>query len=176
LRITPLDLRNHKFGRRMAGYAPEEVDEFLRLVSEDYEAALRQLEAQREQIAGLESRVEALAGNEQVLRDTLTTAQKLSEDLKRTAIKEAEVMVSEAEIRGEKVLEAAHRRAGKLGQDIREMKQLKRRLASAVRAAIQTHLNLLDGLEEDPAEEQLEGRVAYLTRAPRDAANSASET
>jgi cell division initiation protein len=165
MRITPLDLRNHRFRRRMAGYAPEEVDEFLRLVSEDYEAALRQLEAQREQIAKLEARVEELALNEQVLQDTLTTAQKLSEDLKRTAIKEAEVIVSEAEIKGEKVLEAAHRRAGKLSQDIREMKLLKRRLAGAVRGAIETHLSLLEGLAEDPAEES-DGILARLAHAP----------
>jgi len=169
MRITPLDLRKHGFSRRMAGYAPEEVDTFLRLVSEDYEAALRQLEGQRAQIAKLETRVEDLATNEQILQDTLTMAQKLSEDLKRTAIREAEVLVGEAEIQGEKVLETAHRRAAKLAQDIREMKQLKQRLAAAVRAAVQTHLNLLDGLEQDPAEEaELEGRVAHLTRMPRE--------
>ena len=170
MRITPLDLRKHSFSRRLAGYSPEEVDEFLRLVSEDYEAALRQLEAQREQVVRLEARVKDLSTNEQVLQDTLTTAQKLSEDLKRTAIKEAEVLVSEAELKGEKVLEAAHRRAAKLAQDIREMKLLKQRLAAAVRAAIQTHLNLLEGLAVDPVEEaQAERRVAHLTRTPQDA-------
>lgn len=167
MRITPLDLRNHRFRRRMAGYAPEEVDEFLRLVAEDYEAALRQIEAQRGQIVKLEARVDQLASTEQVLQDTLTTAQKLSEDLKRTAMKEAETMVSEAEIKGEKVLEAAHRRAGKLAHDIREMKLLKRRLAGTVRAVIQTHLDLLDGLAQDPAEES-DAKVAYLAGAPRD--------
>ena len=35
----------------------------------------------------------------------------LSEELKRTAIKEAEVLLGEAEIRAEKILDAAHRRS-----------------------------------------------------------------
>lgn len=170
MRITPLDLRNHSFGRRIAGYAPEEVDEFLRLVSEDYEAALRQLEAQREQVVRLEARVKELSTNEKVLQDTLTTAQKLSEDLKRTAIKEAEVIVSEAEIRGEKVLEAAHRRAAKLGEDIREMKQLKGQLSASVRASIETHLGLLESLAADaPNDPHMDGKVAYLTQARTEA-------
>jgi cell division initiation protein len=170
MRITPLDLKNHRFPRRAAGYAREEVDEFLRLVAEDYEAALRKAEAQREQVTRLERRVEELAANEQVLQDTLTTAQKLSEDLKRTAIKEAEVIVGEAEVRGEKILDAAHRRAAKLAEDIREMKQLKTRLSATVRAAIETHLRLLDGMAADPPDDPLlEGKVAYLTRSPREA-------
>ena len=170
MRITPLDLRNHRFRRRMAGYAPEEVHEFLRLVAEDYEAALRQIESQREQVIRLEQRLEELTGSEKLLQDTLTTAQRLAEDLKQTAMKEAEVIVSGAEVKGEKVLEAAHRRAAKLAEDIREMKQLRTRLSASVRAAIETHLGLLDGLAADPAEDPLvDGKVAYLTRGPKEA-------
>lgn len=172
MRITPLDLRNHRFPRRVAGYVPDEVDQFLSMVAEDYERALRQIEAQREQIVRLEARTQDLESTEQILQDTLTTAQKLAEDLKRTAMKEAEVMVSEAEIKGEKILDAAHRRAAKLADDIREMKQLRTRLAAAVRAAIETHLGLLEGLStEAPDDPLLEGKIAYLTQpsaAPRE--------
>jgi cell division initiation protein len=168
MRITPLDLRNHRFPRRVAGYAQEEVDDFLRLVAEDYEAALREAEAQREQVTRLEQRVEELGINEKILQETLITAQKLSEDLKQTSIKEAEVIVGEAEVKGEKILDAAHRRAAKLAEDIREMKQLKTRLSTAVRAAIDTHLGLLEGLAANPPDDPLlEGKVAYLTRTPR---------
>jgi len=170
MRITPLDLKNHRFPRRVAGYAQEEVDEFLRLAAEDYEAALREAEAQREQVGRLKQRVAELVANEKVLQETLTTAQRLSEDLKRTAMKEAEIIVSEAEIRGEKILDAAHTRAAKLAEDIREMKQLKTRLSAAVRAVIDTHLGLLDGLAANPPDDALlEGKVAYLTRTPREA-------
>jgi cell division initiation protein len=168
MRITPLDLRNHRFPRRVAGYAQEEVDDFLRLVAEDYEAALREAEAQREQVTRLERRVKELGINEKILQETLITAQKLSEDLKQTSMKEAEIIVSEAEVKGEKILDAAHRRAAKLAEDIREMKQLKTRLSTAVRAAIDTHLGLLEGLAANPPDDPLlEGKVAYLTRSPR---------
>jgi len=168
MRITPMDLQNHRFPRRVAGYGQEEVDDFLRLVAEDYEAALRAAEAQREKVTHLEQRVEDLAANEQILQETIITAQRLSEDLKRTAIREAEIIVSEAEVQGEKILDAAHRRAAKLAEDIREMKQLKTRLSVAVRAAIDTHLGLLEGLAANPPDDPLlEGKVAYLTRSPR---------
>jgi cell division initiation protein len=170
MRITPLDLRNHAFPRRMAGYAREEVDDFLRMVAEDYESALREVEKQREQRVRLEAQLEQLTANEQVLQDTMTTAQKLSEDLKRTAIKEAEVIVGEAEIKGEKVLDAAHRRAATLAEDIRSMKQLKGQLSASVRASIETHLGLLESLAADaPEDPYLEGKVSYLTKVRTEA-------
>ena len=71
----------------------------------------------------------------------------------------------EAEIKAEKILGAAHRRAAKLTEDIREMKLLKTRLAAAVRASIETHLGLLEGLEAEPRSElEAEPRLAHLGR------------
>ena len=168
MRITPLDLRNHRFPRRVAGYDRDEVDQFLQMVAEDYEALIRRTESQREKTIRLEQQVTELSANSEILQETLTTAQKLSEELKTTAVREAEVVVGEAEIKGERILDAAHRRAAKLADDIREMKHLKSRLSAAVRAAIETHLGLLEGLSVDPpSDPALESKVAYLTRAPK---------
>ncbi len=48
MRITPLDIRNHSFQRRLRGYDREEVDAFMRMVSEDYESVLRESQTLRE--------------------------------------------------------------------------------------------------------------------------------
>jgi cell division initiation protein len=167
MRITPLDIRNHDFHKRFKGYDGPEVDDFLRMIAEDYEGVLRELASLRDDKVQLEVRVAELSGREAILQETLTTAQQMSEDLKRTALKESEVMLGEAEIKAEKILDAAHRRAARLAEDIREMKSLRSRLSAAVRAAIETHLGLLEGLAENGSEDPLvEGKVAYLTRAP----------
>jgi len=163
VRITPLDIRNHAFSRTLAGYARDEVDAFLNMVSDDYEALVREAQALREHVIRLEVQVERLSSNEAILQATLTTAHQLSEDLKRTAVKEAETVIGEAEVKAEKVLDAAHRRATRLAGDLREMKQLRTRLAASVRATIDTHLGLLDALAKDPPEEpSLGGSVAFL--------------
>jgi len=167
VRITPLDVRNHVFPRRWSGgYDREEVDTFLRMVSEDYETALRELRDVREQVGHLEQRVQELSANEKLLQETLTTAQHLSEDLKQTAMKEAEMMISEAEIQGEKVLDAAHRRASRLAEDLREMRLLRGRVAAALRATLEHHLRLVEHLAEDPDldDPALEGRIQALAR------------
>jgi cell division initiation protein len=170
MRLTPLDIQKHSFPSRLRGYDPAEVDGFLELLAQDYEALVHEVEFLRETVRTLERRVGELSANEEMLRQTLVKAQEISEDLKRTALKESEIMIGEAEVKAEKVLDAAHRRAAKLAEDIREMKGLRSRLAGAVRAQIDTHLALLEGLASSP-EDPLEEKIAYLT-PPRRASGS----
>lgn len=166
MRLTPLDIQNQHFQRRLGGYDRGEVEGFLRVVAEDSESLLRENQALSTRVKHLEARVEELQSTEKLLRDAIVTAQAMSDDLRQTALKESEVVLGEAEIRAEKILDAAHRRAAELAEDIREMKLLRTRLASAVRTTVETHLALLEGLAEDPLGEEpvLESRVAGLSR------------
>jgi cell division initiation protein len=148
VRLTPLDIRSQRFASRLRGIDAGEVENFLHLVSEDYAALSRERDQLADKLRELEARVAELQGNEQLLRDTLVTAQSLAADLKQTAIRESEVRVSEAEVKAEKVLDAAHRRASKLGEDIRELRAMRSRLAHALRQTVETHLSLIDAIQE----------------------------
>ena len=168
MRLTPLDIRNHSFSTRVRGLDGAEVEAFVRLVAEDYEDLIRENEVLHDKVQRLEAQVEGLASNEKLLQDTIVTAQHLSEDLKKTAVKESEVLVSEAEVKAEKILAASHRRAAKLAQDIREMKLLRARLATTIRASIDTYLNLLNSLSQEDSEDAVgDEKVSYLTPPSR---------
>ncbi len=167
MRMTPLDVHNHRFPTRWKGYDPADVDGFLELLAQDYEAMVHEVEQLREVVRRQEQRLTELQANEGVLRETLLTAQSMADDLRQTATKEAEILIGEAEVRAEKVLDAAHRRAAKLAEDIREMKALRSRVAGAVRQTIETHLALLEGLGAPDEEETCEEKVAYLTPPQR---------
>ena len=148
MRLTPLDIRSQRFASRLLGIDAGEVENFLHLVSEDYTALSREREQLAEKVRDLEAKVVDLSSNEKLMRDTLVTAQQLSADLRDTAIRESEVRVSEAEVMAEKVLDAAHRRAAKLSEDIRELRALRGRLAQALRQTVETHLSLIDTIQE----------------------------
>ena len=168
MRMTPLDVQSHQFATRFRGYDPDEVTAFLRIVSEDYESLVRATESQADRILRLETRIEELSAQEHLLKETLLTAQSMTEELSRVAEREAEVRLAEVEVRAEKILDASHRRAARLAQDIREMGALKIRLAESLRSAAETHMALLDTLEADPEQENPlvqgleEGTVAFL--------------
>lgn len=163
MKLTPLDIQKHTFGRRMRGADPIEVAGFLQLVSEDYEALVRERDRLEERVQQLEARNRDLSSNEKVLHNTLVTAQTLSEDLKKTARREAEIRVTEAELQAEKILDASHRRAARIAEDIREMKALRGRLSAALRQTLETHLALVETIAAvEATDEEAEGNVAYL--------------
>ncbi|MEZ4293076.1 MAG: DivIVA domain-containing protein, partial [Myxococcota bacterium] len=138
MRMTPLDVQSHHFARRLRGYDPDEVDAFLRIVSEDYEGLVRETESQADRIRRLERRIDELSAQEDLLKETLVSAQAMTEQLRTTAERECELRLAEVEIRAEKILDASHRRAARLAQDIREMRALRSRLAEALRSAAET--------------------------------------
>lgn len=172
MRMTPLDVQSHQFARRLRGFDPDEVHSFLRIVSEDYEGLVHETDSQNDRIRRLETRLEQLSAQEDLLKETLISAQAMTEELRSAAEREAELRLAEVEVRAEKILDASHRRAASLAQDIREMRALRSRLAESFRSAAETHLSLLETLEADPEQDPLlqglvEGTVAYLQRDPR---------
>jgi cell division initiation protein len=152
--MTALDIQNHHFPRRLRGYDVDEVEQFRAAVAEDFESLAREAEALRRRVGELEARIGKMDAEEQALRDALVTAQGISDELRRTSEREAQMRVGEAEVRAEKILGAAHRQAARLSQDIRELRTLRMRMASSVRATIETHLALLDGFSGEPDEEE----------------------
>jgi cell division initiation protein len=172
MRMTPLDVQSHKFAHRLRGFDPEEVEAFLRIVSEDYESLVLENDSQADRIRRLEARLEELSAQEALLKETLLSAQAMTEELRASAERDAALRLAEVEVRAEKILDASHRRAARLAQDIREMRTLRTRLAESFRSAAETHLSLLETLETDPEQDPLiqglvEGTVAYLNRDNR---------
>jgi len=175
MRMTPLDVQSHQFTRRLRGVDPDEVEAFLRMVSEDYESLVLENNSQADRIRRLEREVDELSAQEALLKETLTSAQAMTEEIKKSAERQAEMRLAEVEIRAEKILDASHRRAARLAQDIRDMRALRSRLGQALRSAAETHLSILETLEADPepqslAEPGVEGAVAYLSnQSPNEA-------
>lgn len=172
MRMTPLDVQSHQFAHRLRGYDPDEVDAFLRIVSEDYEGLVLETASQSARIRRLEIRIDELSAQEDLLKETLMSAQAMTQELRGSAEREAELRLAEVEVRAEKILDASHRRAARLAQDIREMRALRVRLAESFRSAAETHLSLLETLETDPEKDPLvdgliDGTVAYLNREGR---------
>ncbi len=165
MRLTPLDIQNHHFPRRFKGFDPAEVDGFLRMVTEDYKSLIEENEALKSKIREVEQRVAEMAGNEKTLQAAFVTAQSMTEDLRHSALKESELVIAQAEVKAEKILDASHRRAAELAEEIREMKMVKIRLATAIRNTIETHLTLLESLAEEPdIAREVEDKIAYLTK------------
>jgi cell division initiation protein len=85
-----------------------------------------------------------MRSRELTLKETLLTTQRVTDDLKANARKEAEIIVAEAELRGEKIVQAADDRRIQLISEIQELKRQKISFETSLRAVVESHLRLLD--------------------------------
>jgi len=153
MRITPHDIRQQQFSSKMfKGYDPQEVDAFLDDVAEDYEAVLKEAALLKEQITAQEERARGVTERERSLQDTLVTTQRLAEEMKSGAKREAELIVREAELTGEKSVEAARAEEGKIRADILAIKRTRRQLVEELTSTLERYQRLLGReLEGDDA-------------------------
>lgn len=168
MRITPLELRSHPFEKRWGRLDPEEVGAFLDMVAEDFESLTRENHALTDRTYQLEKQVTDLKNQEKLLQETLISAQAMSQDLRQTAVKECEALLSQAELRAEKIVDAGHRRSARLSEEIRQLRELRTHLAASLRACLDTHAQLIERTEIDPEPESEPAdspRVSYHARS-----------
>jgi cell division initiation protein len=93
------------------------------------------------------------------LQETLMTAHQVTEELKVNARKEAEIVVAEAHLEGERVIRDANERRIQLINEVQEIKRQRISFEGGLRALIENHLKLMDldslQLEEDDYQARL---------------------
>ena len=162
MNITPLDITQKQFRKRLRGYEPEEVEAFLSLVAVEFEALVKEVVALREENQRQEEALAEHKGRERALQETLVTAQKASEEIRDAARKEAEITISDAELQAEKIVQGAHARFLRIVDDINELKRQRVQFEAGVRTLVESHLRLVEAFHEPGPDEA----VQYMP-APR---------
>jgi cell division initiation protein len=151
VRITPMDIREQQFTVKMfRGFDVQEVDTFLEDLAEDYETLLKENQLLKEQLQAMEERARGLEDRERALQETLVTTQRVTEEMKESARREAALLVREAELRGEKTVQAAQTSEAAIQAQVTALKRMRRQLAEGLRTTIEMYQRLLDQeLRED---------------------------
>ena len=144
MRISALDIRQQQFSTRMfRGLDPQEVEAFLEDVAEDYESVVKENALLKEQLAALEERSRNITEHERTLQDTLVTTHRLTEEMKQAAKREAEMIVRDAELRGEKAAEAVRGEEARLRQELASLRRLRQQLVEDLRGTLARYDRLL---------------------------------
>jgi cell division initiation protein len=155
VRITPMDIRQQQFTVKMfRGFDTQEVDTFLEDLAGDYEALLKENSLLKEQLQALEERTRGLEEREKVLQETLVTTQRLVEEMKDQARREASVIIREAEVQADRIINASRSAEGSLQSEIIALKRTRRQLAEGLRSTVEMYQRLLDqDLKADAADD-----------------------
>ena len=150
MNITPLDVQQQEFKSRFRGYDPEEVGAFLRTVSEAMEDLVKENAALKEQFEATQGQLQGLRQKESALNDVLVSTQRISENLKQAAQREAELILKEAELKAEDVLKKTQEEYGVLQRDILALQRQRIMALEKFRAVLQGFQKMIEFEELDP--------------------------
>ncbi|HLE69799.1 MAG TPA: DivIVA domain-containing protein, partial [Vicinamibacteria bacterium] len=138
-----------------------EVRMFLNAVSEEMEHLRSDNEKMSEEVRRLTALLSEHHQREEILKNTLVAAQRTSEELKENAKKQSQMLLKEAELAADRLVEAAQSRAHEIEKDILELKMQKRQVLNSILAAIANLRNLIQLMSETEAERE---KLSFLKR------------
>ncbi len=148
LLLTPLDIHNKEFKRSFRGYNEEAVDEFLDKVIKDYEQLYRENIEVKENLERLNSKLEHFQQMESTLHNTLIIAQETAEEVKLNAKKTTELMLKEAEIQAQRLVDEAANKVRRMAYEYEGLQKQDQVYRLRVRNLVQAQLDLLGEVTE----------------------------
>ena len=160
MKISPMDIQRQTFGRKVRGLDPDEVRAYLNIVAEEVAALQRERDSLDQQVQNMQGLLDEHRQREAILKNTLLTAQRVSEEIREVARKQSDNVVKEAEMQADRLLELAQTRAHEVERGILELRGQRTSLRTDIRSLVTRLTHLLDLQEEA----ELEDNLRFLKR------------
>ncbi len=167
--ITPLEIQKMRFSQKMRGYDPTEVEGFLSLLAEELAGRIAQAEKLERENRYYRQRLEETEHREHQLQQTLLRAQKVSDDITANAQREAELLVKEAEMTADRIVQQAIEQSTRFEAKITELRMARRELQLKFKNTLDLFERILEAEMED---ERNTATVLTLPRKRREAAGA----
>ncbi len=155
MKISPMDVQRQTFAKRLRGFDPDEVRSYLTLLSEELADSQREHAALQQEVQSLRELLDEHRQREQMLKNTLLTAQRLSEEIRETSRKQAEATVKEAELQADRLIELAQSRARSVEKETLDLRSMRQGLREDIRSLMTRLVHVLDLQEEAEVEDNL---------------------
>jgi cell division initiation protein len=165
MKLTPLDIQQQQFKVRFRGFDVREVDRFLEQTADAFTAILETTKRQEEEIRRLKLEKQGYKEREETFKRAMLNSQKVLEQMKDNARKSSEIIIADAEVKAEKILNRAHSRLSQLHEDITELKRQRVQIEVQIRSIIDAHTKLLEvGMEGMDALDAEDTKIKVLNK------------
>jgi cell division initiation protein len=121
-----------------------EVDNFLELLAGEFEELQKEINQLKEEDRRKLARINELEAVEKDLRETLVSVQRITDEMKNNARKEAELIIEDGKIEGRKIFQNAQAEALKIEGEINHLQRQKAQFRAALLATIEMHHRILE--------------------------------
>lgn len=160
--LTPNDIANKKFEKGMGGYKVHDVEAFMSQVSDTVIDLLKEKADLEQKLELLADKLQEYRQDEDSLRTALLGAQKLGDGVIRESKTKAEIMMRDATIKAERMIDNAQAQIEKEKANLAKMQAEVSAFKSRLLALYKQHLSLITALpevegkiEDEPAEDDI---------------------
>lgn len=147
--FTPSEIKNKEFTRVKNGLEPTEVANYLEQLSNEIERLKEDKKQLEKVIEDRDSNIKSYKDVHQSVSDALIQAQKVGEDTKQAATKEAEAILSKAQVQADGIVNDAIEKARRLSFQTEDMKRQSKVFRSRFRMLVEAQLDLLKNEDWD---------------------------
>ena len=166
MKVTPLDIQQQQFKTRFRGFDIREVDAFLEQMAETVESLQKENQNLGDEVRRLELEIQGHRKREETFKRALLNSQKVLDQMKDNARRSAELIIAEAEVKAEKILNKAHNRLSQLHEDITELKRQRTQIEVQISSIIEAHSRLLEiGKEGMKESDEEDAKVKLLKKS-----------
>jgi len=144
MKIAPIDIAHKTFTRRMMGLDQEEVMDFLRQVSDELEAVIRDRNNLRESLREKELAILEYRERDELLKSTIITATRMSDKIQQDAEREARLILNDAKQQSETIVRDARDSLRRIFEEITDLKRLRMQYENNLRALVGAHLTMME--------------------------------
>ena len=164
--VTPLVVRQKEFTTRFRGFDVQEVDLFLEEVAREMDSLNLTIENMHEENHRLNLENQGYRKRENSMKNAMIQSQKVIDQMKKNAKKTSQVIMANAEVEAEKILNRAHKRLSQLHSDIIELKRQRIQLEMQISAVLESHSKMLEMTkEENKAADETDSTLKFIQQA-----------
>jgi len=122
MKYTPLDIQRREFEKAFRGLEESEVRTFLHEIASEWEEVLAENQKLKEEILDSRERLRQYQDQDRIFRETLLQAQRTREDVLDGANREKELLIREAQFKGEEMVREAQQHVVELEVQLRNLR------------------------------------------------------
>ena len=144
MRFTPYNIKTQEFNKAVRGYDKDEVQAFLESVSDEFEKLIKDNEELLNSVEEYKQDIKEYKHIEKSLQNTLVTAQESSSKSLKSAKRQNELIIKEAEVRAAQIIEKANKESERITNSVFELREEKKLLLAKLKSFVETQIKVLD--------------------------------
>ncbi len=159
MKLSPLDIQHMEFGRTVNGYSRQQVRDFLLRIADEHDLMVREIQALRDEMRSQDEKLEDFLASEADLKRAVIAAERIGNQMKENARKEAQLIVKEAEQLKEEIVREAERRLKSGRAELSRLERAQTVFREQFRGMLQGFERSLDNLPPIRSANEAESRA-----------------